>query len=287
MVKSIGDGANTSIWFNDWTTFGAIHRYITYRDLYNERYKIDMSVKEFFDVSNRKWRTAWATKLPVNDVNHNIVLSSDQHDKLMWRSNDGILGKFSVKQAYKDLYSTDIEVPWCKLVWFSKNIPKFAIILWLAIQGRLTTQDKIRKWGSYDLMICPLCFEETDSHEHLFFKCKFSNGLWSKVLEKVQGQQWVNMELLDLIKQLASMYNGNAINSVVRRLCLVTCVYMIWQERNFRLFRDESRSVELIFQIVCETVKNRLSGLNVKKFVVVKKVEETWNVKFDGTGLKV
>ncbi|PWA53713.1 hypothetical protein CTI12_AA394610 [Artemisia annua] len=108
-----------------------------------------------------------------------------------------------------------------------------------------------------------------------------------KVLEKVQGQQWVNMEWQDLIEHLASMYNGNAINSVVRRLCLAICVYMIWQERNFRLFRDESRSVDLIFQIVCETVKNRLSGLIVKKSVAVKKVEETWNVKFHGTGLKV
>ncbi|PWA66857.1 reverse transcriptase zinc-binding domain-containing protein [Artemisia annua] len=217
-----------------------------------------MSVKEFVEVSNGKWPTAWATKLPVNDVNHNIVLSSDQHDKLMWRSNDGLLGKFSVKQAYKDLSSTESEVPWCKLVWFSQNIPKFAFILWLAIQGR----------------------------RQIHMSTYYSNGLWSRVLEKIQGQQWVNIEWQELIEQLANLYNGNAINSVVRRLCLATCVYMIWQERNFRLFRDESRNVELIFQIVCETVKNRLSGLNVKNSVAVKKVEEIWNVKFAGTGLK-
>ncbi|GJY85462.1 RNA-directed DNA polymerase, eukaryota, reverse transcriptase zinc-binding domain protein [Tanacetum coccineum] len=62
------------------------------------------------------------------------------------------------------------QVRWSKLVWFSQNIPKHAFIPWLAILGRLTTQDKIRSWGSYDLMVCPLCCNEMDSHEHLIVR---------------------------------------------------------------------------------------------------------------------
>ncbi|PWA58056.1 RNA-directed DNA polymerase, eukaryota, Reverse transcriptase zinc-binding domain protein [Artemisia annua] len=237
LVKEVGDGCNTSVWFDNWSTFGALNYYVTYRDLYNERYKIDMFVHEFVEVSN-------------------------------------------VKQAYIDLSSTGDDVTWSKVVWYSQNIPKFAFILWLAVQCKLTTQDKIRKWGSYDMMVCALCHEETDSHEHLFFKCKFSNELWKKVLEKIQEQQWGELEWQTLIGKIASMYNGNSINSVVRRLCLATCVYMIWQERNCRLFRDERRTLEVLFQIVCDTVRNRLKSLKVKdqKQLIKWKKFGMWNL---------
>ena len=114
------------------------------------------------------------------------------------------------------------------------------------------------------MMVCVLCHEETDSHEHLLFKCNFSNELWNKVLEKIQGQQWGDLEWQTLIEKLASLYNGNSINSVMRRLSLASCVYMIWQERNCRLFRDERRTAEVLFQIVCETVRNILKSLKVK-----------------------
>lgn len=287
LVKVLGDGDNTSVWFDSWSTFGAINNYITYRDLYKERFKMGMTVKEFVEVSNGKWPREWVTKLPVHEVNHNIVLASNQLDRLMWRSNDGILRKFSVKQAYKDLSNSGNDVTWFKLVWFSQNIPKSAFILWLAIQCRLNTQDKIRKRGSYDMMVSVLCHEETDSHEHLFFKCKFSNGLWKKVLEKMQGLKWVNLEWQDLIVKLVSVYNGNSINSVVRRLCLATCVYMVWQERNSRLFRDERRSEEVLFHSICDIVRNRLRGLKVKKSKAIRKVEEIWDVQFEVTSVEV
>ena len=134
-----------------------------------------MTVTEFVESSNGNWPSSWSNKLPINGLYHNIVLNDVQHDKLMWRCSDGALSKFSVKQTYYDLSNNGDEVSWSKLVWFSQNIPKFAFIFWLAIQGKLTTHDRLRKWGSYDLMVCSLCYKERDSHEHLFFKCKFSN----------------------------------------------------------------------------------------------------------------
>ena len=95
------------------------------------------------------------------------------------------------------------------------------------------------------------------------------------------------MEWQTLIGKIASLYNGNSINSVVRRLSLATCVYMIWQERNCRLFRDERRSEEVLFRNVCDLVRNRLRGLNVKESKATKKVEEIWDVKFEVTSMEV
>ncbi|PWA89670.1 RNA-directed DNA polymerase, eukaryota, Reverse transcriptase zinc-binding domain protein [Artemisia annua] len=66
--------------------------------------------------------------------------------------SDGSLKKFSIRMAYSELHDGGNVVRWSKLIWFSQNIPKHAFLLWLAIQCKLPTQDKIRRWGNYDLM---------------------------------------------------------------------------------------------------------------------------------------
>ena len=160
------------------------------------------------------------------------------------------------------------------MVWFSQNIPKYAFIVWLAIQG------KLRKWGSYDLMVCSLCSNEMDSHEHLFFKCKYSNEVWTKVLMKINEVQWADIDWKDLIEQFSNLKNSNNIASVVRRLCLATCVYMVWQERNNRIFREEVRNVEVLVQCICDVIKCRLSSLIVKKTRATIDVGKKWDVTF-------
>ncbi|GKD39370.1 ribonuclease H-like domain-containing protein, partial [Tanacetum coccineum] len=233
LFKKVGNGETTSIWFDQWTGIGALCDSVSYRDLYDARFKATMTVRAFVDVYNR-----------------------DNIDVLMWKSNDGTLSKFSVRQAYYDLHNTSEVVPWSKLVWFSQNIPKHAFILWLAIKGKLTTQDKVKRWGSFNMMACPLCYEDMDSHEHLFFECKFSNCLWNMVKMKIKFQS-VDIKWKDLISKLSNLQNGNSIGSIVGRLCLAACVYLIWQERNNRIFRNEERSIDSLFTTLCNTIKSK------------------------------
>ena len=84
-----------------------------------------------------------------------------------------------------------------------------------------------------------------------------------------------------IFTKIADMPCTNSIWSVVRRLCLGATIYHLWQERNFRLFKEEERSWEAVLQMICETVKVRLMGLKVKKSIVVNKVSTLWNVKWD------
>ncbi|GJY13736.1 hypothetical protein Tco_0383045 [Tanacetum coccineum] len=71
------------------------------------------------------------------------------------------------------------------------------------------------------------------------------------------------------------------LRSIVRRLCLASCDYLIWQERNGRLFKGERRSLEDIFIILNETVKLRLTSLKVKVSQAVINTEETWGIKMN------
>ncbi|PWA99639.1 RNA-directed DNA polymerase, eukaryota, Reverse transcriptase zinc-binding domain protein [Artemisia annua] len=151
----------------------------------------NMVVKDVICNGEWTWPEEWIVKYPVLNQIQAVNLI-DGRDELVWKSKKGKVGKFSVKQAYVDLQIEDEDVTWSKLVWFSQNIPKHAFILWLAIQKRLMTQDRLKNWGSYDMMICPLCCEDMDSHQHLFFTSKFSSAFWKEVCSKIdlQWKEW-------------------------------------------------------------------------------------------------
>jgi hypothetical protein len=50
----------------------------------------------------------------------------------------------------------------------------------------------------------------------------------------IQDLVWGNT-----VESIANKPCGNNIWSVIRRLCLGATLYFIWQERNFKIFRDE------------------------------------------------
>ena len=174
----------------------------------------------------------------------------------------------------------DNKVPWYRVVWFTQNIPKHAFVLWFAIQNKLTTQDRIRRWGSYYMMACPLCYQDMDSHPHLFFKCEYANQFWGNVVRKV-GMSCGKMDWEEIVSSFANSFNGNSIASVIKRLALAASVYLIWQERNNRIFREEQRSCDELFKIWQDNMRFRMMSLKVKPSVAVLKVQEEWNVKMN------
>ncbi|GJW69439.1 retrotransposable element Tf2 [Tanacetum coccineum] len=60
---------------------------------------------------------------------------------VLWLSTDNKESKFSSKLAWLSLKENWLKVEWSKIVWFSQCNPKQAFILWMAIQGKLLTQD--------------------------------------------------------------------------------------------------------------------------------------------------
>ncbi|PWA98724.1 Myc-type, basic helix-loop-helix (bHLH) domain-containing protein [Artemisia annua] len=91
----------------------------------------------------------WFDLAQIKTVN----LDNGKSDVLKWKNRKGKLGKFTVSHGYNDLREDETDANWYKLVWFSQNIPQHAFVLWLAVQNKLTTQDVIKRWGSYDMML--------------------------------------------------------------------------------------------------------------------------------------
>nr|GEU79134.1 RNA-directed DNA polymerase, eukaryota, reverse transcriptase zinc-binding domain protein [Tanacetum cinerariifolium] len=122
-------------------------------DMYDARLNASMTVKDLLGNRNWMWPNWWIDTFPRLLNVQNVNLDMQSKDKIMWKRGDGKLCRFTVNQTYKDLLSVEEEVEWWKVTWLSQNIPKHAFILWLAVLNKLTTQDKIKKWGSYDVIV--------------------------------------------------------------------------------------------------------------------------------------
>ncbi|PWA37062.1 reverse transcriptase domain, Reverse transcriptase zinc-binding domain protein [Artemisia annua] len=125
-------------------------------------------------------------------------------------------------------------------------------------------------------MVCALCNEDSDSHQHLFFACNYAKQFWNRVCLKIG---YIGENGNETVRRYTGMEQGNTITSIIRRLSIAASVYLIWRERNCRLFKEERRSVEELFELFCDTIKLRLASLKAKPSMAVIKAQEEWKVQ--------
>nr|GEU44047.1 RNA-directed DNA polymerase, eukaryota, reverse transcriptase zinc-binding domain protein [Tanacetum cinerariifolium] len=185
--------------------------------------------------------------------------------------------KFKISNVWKDMNCQEEKVDWHHLVWFAQSIPRHAFVTWIAIQERLMTQDKLMLWRPNEELKCALCSKCKDSHNHLFFTCEFSIGIWNELLNLL------NVRLSESWDQIISKMKALPLNkniwSIVRRIVCKAAIYYIWQERNNKILKNEKRDKDTIFNIIKETIVMKLIGLRVKESITVNEVEENCKVK--------
>ena len=96
----------------------------------------------------------------------------------------------------------------------------------------MLTQDRMRQWdvGSnidLNLLRCPLCKVQPDSHDHLFFECAYSSQVWIKVLNKAEIS-FVSSKWSDIVDWLLPIAHRNNVTIIVGRLIVAASSYFIW-----------------------------------------------------------
>ncbi|KAI8556569.1 hypothetical protein RHMOL_Rhmol05G0263900 [Rhododendron molle] len=103
-------------------------------------------------------------------------------DRVIWTLTSD--GNFSAKSAWEACRHRNSFQPWHTLVWFSQGVPRWSFIAWLAILGRLSTKDRLVRWGMVVPPLCSLCLVDIESHSHLFFDCQISKMIWRQILAR-------------------------------------------------------------------------------------------------------
>ncbi|GKC18404.1 hypothetical protein Tco_1020554, partial [Tanacetum coccineum] len=231
------------------------------------------------------WSNHWCWLVKYPPLNNIIVpnIAQDAVDILEWSDNDGSVKHFSVATVWHRIRPRSEEVKWCDVVWFSKCIPRHALHLWLVIKRCLKTQDRLRIWdmhGSNSTIICPLCKLQSDNHEHLFFECIFSRQVWDNV-KGLAGLDQV-VPLIDaIIDVLIPIAKRRTTKFVIAKLVVAASTYVIWKERNWRLFKGQKRSINEVADTIQLIVRLKLLSCSFKKskdgleFVLLWKLPES------------
>ena len=131
---------------------------------------------------------------------------------------------------------------------------------WLALLRRMPTRDRLRRWGMDVPSVCVLCSTSSETHHHLFFECEYPSTLW----QAFASQIWTNPpndlhSAASWILQLSRQSNANAIRLI--KLIFQASIYLLWKERNARIFTAVSTQPRIIHHALDRLLWDRLLSI--------------------------
>ncbi|XP_074313920.1 uncharacterized protein LOC141649121 [Silene latifolia] len=162
--------------------------------------------------------SSWAWKR-ICRVKDRLISGYINHD---WLETDG---SYSIASGYNWLGEEEPKVDWHSFVWQSEGLPKHQFISWLYVQKRLLTKDRLSRLFNCSELLCSLCLDADEDHDHLFFSCSYSK----KVLLLIQ--EWTGLEVPE--RDILSWWQAqNLQRRKVTTLIVQALTYHIWWARN-------------------------------------------------------
>lgn len=261
VVKKVGDGRNTLFWLDPWV--GGVPLSVRFRRLF------DLSVNKSISVSDMsllgwddggeawKWRRRlwdWEEELVVEcrTLLSNVLLQAHSLDQWLWQPDPD--GGYSVRGAYQLLTVTDnnnfgAEIA---LVWHKQVPTKVSIFAWRLLRDRLPTKDNLVSRGilSEEQRLCSNGCGELESASHLFLYCPHFAALWPLL------RSWIGVSTAEpnclsahFIQFTFAAGSSRAKRSLLQLIWLAT-VWVLWSERNNRLFNNQEKSIDQLFDSV-------------------------------------
>nr|GFA34143.1 hypothetical protein [Tanacetum cinerariifolium] len=273
-----------SVWFDNWCPISSLAQLISGRDIYGASFQLSSKVNEIIVNGNWGWPKLWYLKFPDIAMLNVPILYPNSVDVIIWIDHDNNESGFSVAKVWDCIRPRGTVVNWYHLVWFSYQIARHAIHLWLVIKRKLKTQDTLRQWDvsrntNLNLLRCSLCETQPDSHDHLFFECSFS----LQVLEQMRSMIGIPNMLssLDLIVNFfISIVKKRSARSIIAKHVFTASCYFIWQERNDRLFAKKKRIHDQFIDAIKSTIRLKLLTCKFKKTMVVQMLLQWWKLPY-------
>ena len=125
------------------------------------------------------------------------------------------VGEVHDKECSSNRKGGETKVEWHKLVWARGAAPRHSFLLWLAVNRKLLTQDRLKQMGDSMVSRCPLCRCDEEALDHLFFRCSFSQKIGFLLRDKGSilraDRSWE-----DLIRWLVKESSNNSRNCMAR-----------------------------------------------------------------------
>ncbi|XP_059288956.1 uncharacterized protein LOC132042429 [Lycium ferocissimum] len=159
-----------------------------------------------------------------------------------------------IKQVYHQLLGDSPKVPWRYLLFQNLARPKAQFIMWLQIQNRLLTTDRLLKWNIQVDPVCQMCHNGVETRDHLFFYCCFAQQLWHRLRPVLQN--W-NLQCQTIL----SVCKGKTIQAQLNGMLSAEFIFALRIERNNSIFEKTEKQQESIAKEIACVCNIRASAL--------------------------
>ncbi|GAU49411.1 hypothetical protein TSUD_407260 [Trifolium subterraneum] len=254
VAKRVGSGAETFFWTNPW--LGDIPLCERFGRLFDLAKNKSSSVAEMFSLGWEPGGEAWVWRRQLwvweeemlrecQALLLNFSFQVQSVDSWQWQPD--LDTGYSVCGAYQLLTSQDSvtlgEVE--TLIWHKQVPLKVSICAWRLLSDRLPTRAKLVSRGiiSPEAHFCVSGCGDIETAQHLFFTCGIFGTLWSAV------RLWIGFSSVDhhnpsdhFLHFVGVLGERRARRSFLQLIWLA-CVWVLWNERNNRLFRNTTQTV--------------------------------------------
>ncbi|CAJ2646720.1 unnamed protein product [Trifolium pratense] len=257
VLRRVGNGSDTLFWTDPWVDG------ISLRERFGRLFVLaetkSHTVAEMFVLGwgrggeAWKWRRqlrAWEEELlgECQSLLLDISLQDQTSDRWQW-SPDPDTG-YTVRGAYQILISQDSVTLHDaeNLIWHPQVPLKVSIFAWRLLRDRLPTRANLVNRGvlSSSADTCVFGCGVAESAHHLFLSCSFAGSLWDLVREWVDISPVVSTTLRDHFAQFTASAGVSRARRSFMQLLWLVCAWVIWTERNHRLFKGSIDTPHLL-----------------------------------------
>jgi hypothetical protein len=171
----------------------------------------------------------------------NVVLQDTVQDTWRWLL-DPIHG-YSVHGAYRFLTSSGELAGRAQVIdiWLKQIPSKVSAFLWRLLRNRLSTKDNLvrRNVLSHNEAVCVSGCGRIESATHLFLDCDVFGSLWSHVWLWLGISSVTPGDIQQHFFQFINMPGLPRSTHLFLKVIWVTSVWIIWKERNDRVFNNK------------------------------------------------
>ena len=174
-------------------------------------------------------------------------------DRVLW---EGLhYASMRMSDLWNTLRSTAPKPPWLSLVWCKFMVPKFAFHMWLVVQERLLTRDRMLNFRMQVNNVCVMCGTEEENHEHLFSNCRYIRSVTSQWPISISNV-WRELQA----GNVCSNHSTSLVEKELTYLFLSAVFYSIWRERNSRIHNSNYHmQAATMFGKVKKDVRDKLA----------------------------
>ncbi|CAJ2663648.1 unnamed protein product [Trifolium pratense] len=251
VVRRVGDRSETFFWTDPWVDgtplcerFGRLfaltaNKYCTVAEMGALGWGVDGGAWVW-----RRQLRAWEEEMlgECQALLSNISLQAISLDRWQWQPDPDT--GYTVRRAYQLLISHDLVTMDAadNLIWHPQVPLKVSILAWRLLRDRLPTRVNLvtRRVLSPTAHTCVFGCGEAETAHHVFLSCGFVGSLWDMV------RSWIDIPLVEFVSlrdhfiQFTSSAGGSRARRSFLQLIWLACVWVVWTERNHRLFRGSA-----------------------------------------------